>query len=90
MTTKFKIGDLVLVNETPEVQRVFTIDGVLSKIVSGHMTVRYESGNKQFHEETVIGRVTIIKTPAKRRRRTKKEIDAAKQTDFLKPAFPTT
>ncbi len=68
--TKYEIGDLVLVSLLG-VKQIFELDGVRHKLHDGKLTVSYESGETHFHENEVVGRVTLEKPKQTRTRKPK-------------------
>lgn len=85
--TKYLLDEMVLVKSALG-DSVFKISGItINKETDGKVTIQYKGGDNSFHEDSIIGRVTLEK-PRQRRRRKSKEPAAAQSLKAIEPEFP--
>lgn len=85
--TKYSLDEMVLVRSTLG-ETVIKISGItITKEADGKVTIQYKGGDNSFHEDAVLGRVTLEK-PRQRRRRKSKEPTSSQPFKEVEPEFP--
>lgn len=85
--TKYVLDEMVLVKSSLG-DSVYKISSItINKEKDGSVTVQYKGGDNSFHENAIVGRVTLEK-PRQRRPRKKKEIAPVVISKEIEPEFP--